>query len=126
MRPREPTAADLAQLRPIADRAALVLAALADRPSLVGASDLTLSAAAGTGASVASATRRVLASWGWIEETQGSPRRTTVSSERLRALSYRVRGIADAAVLDEGPPIVEAVVTFRQWVARFGPFWVGH
>ena len=76
----------------------------------MGASDLTLSAAAGTGASVASATRRVLASWGWIEETQGSIRQTTISWERLRAPSYRVRGIADAAVLDEGPPIVEAVV----------------
>ena len=61
--PLELTAADFAQLRPIADRAALT-AALAERPSLAGASDLTLSAAPGTGASVASATRRVPASWG--------------------------------------------------------------
>jgi len=111
MPPLEPTAADLAQLRPIADRAALVVAALAGQPTLAGASDLTLSAAAGTGASIASATRRVLASWGWVGNSVGAPHPTLVSSQRLLALSRRLRGIADAAALDEGPPVVEAVVT---------------
>lgn len=111
MPPIEPTAADLARLRPIADRASLVMAVLAERPSLVNASDLTLSAAAGTGASVASAATRVLVSWGWIEETGGSPRQTVVPPERLLALSHRLRGVADAAAMDEGPPMVEAVVT---------------
>ena len=107
----EPTAADLAELRPIAGRAALVIAALADRPFLASTSDLTLSAAAGTGAAVASATRRVLVSWGWIEDAVGSPHLPLVSPERLLALSHHLRGISDAAALDEGPPVVEAVVT---------------
>jgi hypothetical protein len=91
MRPIEPNAGNLAQLRPVADRAALVLGVLAERPSLAGESDLSLSAAAGTGAAVASATTRVLTSWGWVVESAGAPRRIAVSAERLLALSHRLR-----------------------------------
>lgn len=111
MVPLDPTASELLQLRAIADRAALVITVLAERPSMAGESDLALSAAAGTGAAVASATTRILVSWGWIKEAVDSPRRTAVPPQRLLALSNRLRGIADVAAMDAGPPIVEAVVT---------------
>jgi hypothetical protein len=87
-----------------------VALALARRPALVSSTDVTIAASAGTIAAAASATMRSLEEWGWASGS-GNARCLLVETDRLMALSWRLQGLADAAAMDAGPPIVEPVVT---------------
>jgi hypothetical protein len=94
----------------MADRAALVAAAIGRQPSLVSCSDIEIAAKAGTVPAAVSELVRALTDWGWIEGI-GSRRRLSVEPSRVTALSWRLQGIADCASMDAGPRIVEPVTT---------------
>jgi hypothetical protein len=110
VRPRDAGPETLRRLRRIADRAALVAAALGRQPSLVSCADVEIAAKAGTVPAAVSELVRALTEWGWIEGV-GSARRLLVESGWVTALSWRLHGIADCASMDAGPRMVEPVIT---------------
>ncbi|MGH3428810.1 MAG: hypothetical protein ACRDQZ_14795 [Mycobacteriales bacterium] len=109
--PEALTAAQLQRLRPIAGAAASVLRAIADRPGLARRSDVELAGAGATTAANAALLRSVLLELGLARSTRGGRLELATSAGRLRSLADRLRGLADAAELDAGPPRVEAIVT---------------
>jgi hypothetical protein len=100
----------MGRLRHIADRASLVAGALGRHPALASSTDVAIAAEAGTVAAAASEVMRSLSEWGWLGGI-GTARSLLVEPDRLIALSWRLKGLADARTLDVGPLIVEPVVT---------------
>jgi hypothetical protein len=88
VRLRDPGPEPLRQLRRIADRAALVAAALGRQPSLVSCADVEIAAKAGTVPAAVSELVRALTEWDWIEGV-GSARHLLAES------GWRLQGIAD-------------------------------
>jgi hypothetical protein len=105
------TAVDLRPLRPIAAAAVGLLRALAERPSLLRRSDLDFAGAGGSTAANSALLRAFLMDRGLARVGAGGGVELIASPSRLKALAERLRGLADAAELDAGPPAVEAVVT---------------
>jgi len=105
------TAGTLRRLRPVAAAASALFRALAERPSLVRRSDVEFAGAGGTTAASAALVRAFLLQHGLARLKSEDTAELIASAVRLRSFAERLRGLADAAELDAGPPTVEAVVT---------------
>jgi hypothetical protein len=105
------TAVELRPLRTIAAAAAGLLRAMSERSSLARRSDVELAGAGGTTAANAALVRAFLLRQGMARLRSDGTAELIASAVRLKSIAERLRGLADAAELDAGPPTVEAVVT---------------